>query len=97
MHARASSGHARQAGLIADRLEELGRVVERPELGQGMDIAKATAKRFRNANEWTTSVRPRTDTADAVDRDVRDVSWRRVGHGWKHHVRAEVDVREPLQ
>lgn len=41
VHARASSGHVRQAGLIADRLKELGRVVERPELGQGMDIAKA--------------------------------------------------------
>ena len=30
VHARASSGHVRQAELIADRLAELGRVVERP-------------------------------------------------------------------
>jgi hypothetical protein len=30
VHACASSGHVRQAELIADRLEELGRVVERP-------------------------------------------------------------------
>ena len=31
VHARGSAGHAREAELIADRLEELGEVVERPE------------------------------------------------------------------
>jgi hypothetical protein len=66
-------------------------------LKRGLDLARQHREAIRNANEWTKSVRPRTDAADAVDRDVRDVSWRRVGHGWKHNGRAEVDVREPLQ
>jgi hypothetical protein len=39
---------------------------------------------------------PTADAADPIDRDVRDVSWRRIGHGWKFHVGAEVDVRQPL-